>query len=81
VISRMNAHGVRYAYVQARPAFRDEVERLFPRTKFRLVHESTIVPGERLGVRRTAYRPATPDEADDGIRRYLFELLEAGPPA
>jgi hypothetical protein len=81
LVSRMEAHGARYAYVQARPAFRDEVEHLFPSTEFRLVHESAIVPGERLGVRRTAYRPATPDEADEGIRRYLFELFEPDQPA
>jgi hypothetical protein len=81
LISRMEVNGVRYAYVQARPAFRDEVERLFPPSKFRLVHESTIVPGERLGVRRTAYRPATGDEADEGFRRYLFELLDTESPA
>ena len=81
LVSRMQANGVRYAYVQARPAFRDEVERLFPPAEFRLVHESAIVPGERLGVRRTAYRPATQAEMDEGIRRYLFELLEPDSPA
>jgi hypothetical protein len=81
LISRMEAHGVRYAYVQALPAFRDEVKRLFPPTRFRLVRESAIVPGERLGVRRTAYRPATPAEADESIRRYLFELRAPDSPA
>jgi hypothetical protein len=74
VVSTMERHGLRYAYVQTLPAFRDEVARLFQRPEFQLVHESRIVPGERLGVRRTAYRPASPDEADDGIRRYLFAL-------
>jgi hypothetical protein len=81
VISRMERYGVRYAYLQALPAYRDVVERLFPRPQFRLVHESTIVPGERLGVRRTAYRPAAPDEESRAIRRYLFELVTSTSPA
>jgi hypothetical protein len=81
VVSTMERHGLRYAYVQALPAFRDEVAQLFHRPEFRLVHESTIVPGERLGVRRTAYRTAAPDESDEAVRRYLFELVSPNPPA
>jgi hypothetical protein len=75
VVRRMRRHGLRYAYVQAVPRFRDEVERLFSRPEFRLVHTSAIVRGERIGVRRTAFRHAVPAEADTGIRRYLFRLV------
>jgi len=75
VVRRMRRHGLRYAYVQAVPRFRDEVERLFRRPEFRLVHTSAIVRGERIGVRRTAFRHAVHAEADTGIRRYLFRLV------
>jgi hypothetical protein len=81
VVARMERYGLRYAYVQALPTHRDVLEQLFPQPEFRLVHESTIVPGERLGVRRTAYRPAAPAEEGGGIRRYLFKLVAPTPPA
>jgi len=77
VVQRMRQHGLRYAYVQALPGQRREVERLFSRPDFSLVHASTIVRGERLGVRRTAFRPASRREAEGGIRRYLFRLVRS----
>jgi hypothetical protein len=79
VVRRMRRNGIRYAYVQALPRFRDDVERLFRRPEFELVHRSAIVRGERLGVRRTAYRPASGAEAGRAVRRYLFRLVDAGP--
>jgi hypothetical protein len=81
VIARMERHGVRYAYVQALATYRDEVEQLFGSPEFRILAESTVVPGERLGVRRTEYRPATPPEENEEIRRYLFELVSPDLPA
>jgi len=77
VVERMRRHGLRYAYVEAVPRHRREVERLFGRPDFQLVHASTIVPGERMGVRRTAFRRASRDEADRGVRRYLFRLVRS----
>ena len=77
VIARMRRSGVRHAYVQALPRFRDDVDRLFQRPEFELVHRSAIVRGERIGVRRTEYRPPDGAEADGAVRRYLFRLTGA----
>lgn len=77
VVGRMRRHGLRYAYVQAVPRFRRVVERVFSEPDFQLVHVSTIVRGERLGVRRTAFRRARREEADGGVRRYLFRLVRS----
>ncbi|HKP21650.1 MAG TPA: hypothetical protein VJT68_09040 [Thermoleophilaceae bacterium] len=74
VIARMRERGTRYAYVQALPRFRDDVARLFRRPEFELVHRSAIVRGDRIGVRRTEYRPARGAEAREAVRRYLFRL-------
>lgn len=74
VVDRMRRHGLRYAYVQALPRFRRDVERLFAEPSFQLVHASTVVSGERFGVRRTTFRPASREEAGGGVRRYLFRL-------
>jgi hypothetical protein len=70
----MESRGLRYAYVQALPRFRDDVERVFRRPDFELVHTSAIVRGERFGVRRTTFRRATAAEAGKAVRRYLFRL-------
>jgi hypothetical protein len=77
VVQRMRAHGLRYAYVQALPRHRREVERVFGQPDFELVHASTIVPGERIGVRRTAFRRAHGEEAGGAVRRYLFRLVRS----
>ncbi len=77
VVERMRRNGIRYVYVQATREHRREVERLFSAPDFELVHASTIVPGERIGVRRTAFRRATREEAGVGVRRYLFRLVRS----
>jgi len=76
VIARMRRNDLRYAYVQALPRFRDDVDRLFRSPEFELVHRSAIVRGERLGVRRTGYRPASGAEAEGAVSRYLFRLVD-----
>lgn len=78
VVNEMRRHGIRYAYVQAVPRFREEVERLYAPPVFRLVRSSAIVRGERMGVRRTLFRAAGPGETSEGVRRYLFRLVSPG---
>jgi hypothetical protein len=78
VVNRMKEGEVEYAYVQVTPEFRKDARELFARHQFELVHRSAFVLGERIGVRRTLYRPATGAEGPEAIRRYVFRLTAAG---
>jgi hypothetical protein len=73
---RMRQLCLSYAYVSAVPSRRNEVERMYDRSWFKLIHESLIVPGERSGSRRHLYRSVDPASTTGplAIRRYLFRL-------
>jgi hypothetical protein len=74
VVQTMKAAGIRYAYVAALAESRREVEQLFARPTFRLLHFSAVVPGELIGARRNLFRPAPRADVAGEIYRYMFEL-------
>jgi hypothetical protein len=59
IIATMRRNNLRYAYVTAAPKFQATVEQIYNRSRFALVHVSTVDEG---GLRK-------------GIRRYLYRLM------
>jgi hypothetical protein len=74
LVGRMQAAGVRFAYVAAAPDFYDVVERIYTPGRFTLRHVSVIERGEKSGARRYLYRALPDTTGREGFRRYLFEL-------
>jgi hypothetical protein len=74
IVEKMVANDVRYAYVTAVARSHATVLRLFSAPMFRLVHESTVVPGPLIGVRRHLFQPSRSATAEGAISRYLFLL-------
>lgn len=73
VLAHLRAARIHYAYVTAVPEHRMEVERIFTRPPFRLVHASAIVAAEHLGARRQVFRSAAVGGVAD-VARYLVEI-------
>jgi hypothetical protein len=75
IVQRMREARLRYAYVNAVPAQRPIVERLFASPHFRVVHTSASTVVGQLGTRRPLYRQVETSAGDEAVRRYLVALV------
>ena len=74
IVQEMRDSGVQYAYVAASPAFKSKVNSIYNPTFFELIHQSSVVEGQKISARRALYRPANSDEMEQATQRYLFRL-------
>lgn len=74
IAALMRRYGVRYAYVAASPGSIETVQALYPLSLFEPVHQSAVIVGEQISMRRYLYRDASPEESTQATIRYLFRL-------